>query len=61
MGGHWPGQVLYWGRQPIRLPVAMLVACFEIGCAPGRRYTHQASPSRKPRAHSVLRRDVISA
>jgi len=61
MGGHWPAPHCTGERQPTRSPVEMLVACFEVGWVHGRRDPHQASPSRKPRAHAVLRRDVISA
>jgi hypothetical protein len=44
MDGHSPGRSWTGERQRIRLPVAMLLACFEIGWAPGRRDTHEGSP-----------------
>jgi len=60
MGGRWPGPVLGNGsRAACRSPCWF--ACFEVACAPGRRDTQQASPARNPRAHSILRRDVMSA
>jgi hypothetical protein len=60
MGGHPPGQIPSWGTAADPL-AGRDAGCMFRGRLPGRQDTHQASPSRQPRAHSVLRRDVISA